>query len=193
MRKVIISLISVAAMATCLSSLAASDMASKHSGMYLLGQAGYSFGGDLMGKGINTGGMTGRVGAGYHFNQYFSIESGASYLPQISTQLGGTKLKTDNYAFDITALASYPMTSKLYAFAGGGAVYLLTDNRAIINNHDAGISVYHGSIRPKTTVGFGYKVTHRVALTVSYDHIFQMGHQFPGSFDSVMGGVSFSL
>ncbi len=102
-----------------------------YSGVYLEGLAGYDFRdwgkvADFTGISTSneTGGFSGGFDLGYQFNQYFSLEAGWLYLPQLKETLGNNTDKISNWAayggFKVQAPI---LVNRLYAFAKLAAAY----------------------------------------------------------------------
>lgn len=210
MKKVLLTAASAGALVLSLSAVAGGvshPAPSKGDGGYIFGQAGYGFDSSTqtLDGGITRNGFAGRVGGGYHVNKYFGLEAGFAYLPRLSSSqtvitsggqsISGT-VSSYNYAFDVMAMGTLPMTQQFFAFGGAGAAYVLTHNTGTATVSGQTVSVRSdtkGYVRPKVAAGLGYNVTPKVALTVEYDHIFQVGQKFPLSFNDVLAGVQYSF
>ena len=80
---------------------------------------------------VSNDGIAARVYVGYDFNYYFGIESGYTYLPQVSAS--GVQIqnrtaeevegKISNYTIDLLAKVMFPATDKFGVYVKGGGAY----------------------------------------------------------------------
>lgn len=154
---------------------------SSNSGIYLRGQLGYDFFsytnsvsqlGYSYFSSTNSGGIAGRVSAGYDFNKYFALESGYSLW-----SYDGIFSRSPLSIIDFMAKATLPI-NQFFVFAEGGGTY----------------SDVFG-FEPKLGAGVGYNFNSHIGVDVSYDHIFTPNHQWtnPSSLNTVMGGFTYKF
>ena len=169
MKKVVVSFVSAAALATVGMAAASNSMAASQqhfsntagnaAGVIISGNLGYGKV-DFRHSGIaskNLSGFAWNGSLGYQFNRYFALESGYTGFHQI--KVGTQKINT--YGVDLLAKGIYPISNQFNVFAKVGAMDLFSKR---LTNGVVGSKV--SRIVPEFGIGTGYNLTHNLALTV---------------------------
>lgn len=171
MKKVVVSFVSAAALATITvgmaagtNSMAASDQFSSNpAGIYIDGNLGY---GKFNAK--NSGipakelrGFTWSGDVGYQVNQYAAIEAGYTRFHDIKGTSYGVPGKATLYGIDLMAKGIMPINEQFNVFAKAGAMNLY------LKSSPSGMpSVKRTRVVPAFGLGTAYNVTQNVALTL---------------------------
>ena len=136
MKKVIVSLVSAAALATvgmaaASNSMAASDQSfssspSTSSGVYVNANLGYGKVNTQKPAGKNVGNtaFSWNGNLGYQFARYFAIETGYTMFPNVTSSFPGFNSKEKTYGIDLLAKGILPINSQFDVFAKAGAMYI---------------------------------------------------------------------
>ncbi len=213
MKKVILSVISVAALALSTAGMAApmnsmvasSDDMNNPAGFYITGNAGYgkadvkSF--TLMGAPIGSvsrkSGFTWNAGAGYRFDKYLAVEAGYMQLPEIKGSspavgfLPKFSYQVHPSAVYLVAKGIYPVNEKFDLFAKGGAAYVVK-SKVTVSAPGAGkvklgetASSSH-PIVPLVGLGADYYLNSNLAVTVQGLATIKAGG-FPTTYQGTVG------
>jgi len=149
--------------------------APSYAGIYVEGNAGYAvrnwlndpltvYGiarNSLSSHSNARGGFTGGVDVGYQFNQYFSVEAGWMYLPQVKGTVANTvTIKTTSGLAYAAGKGSLPIYENTYIFAKMGAAYVY--NR--ISNSGAHSRFW----KPMWAAGVQYYFNPNLSMNVQY-------------------------
>jgi len=122
-----------------------------------------AFGNPVVISGFSGTGFTARGFIGYDFNKFFGLEAGYTYLPKATDDFGDS---ITNYAIDILAKLSVPVTSGFSVHAKAGGAYLhsnLSNNSGLII--DDGSRSHFG---PAFGVGAQYEIIPNLAIGVDW-------------------------
>lgn len=96
-------------------------------GVYINANAGYGSWGINAPSDVDHSGFMFGANLGYQFNEYFAVEAGYMYLPEVkgtTTIFGNTfNVQIDNYAIVAALKAMYPFTPEWSIFAKLGTAY----------------------------------------------------------------------
>lgn len=190
-----------------MSSLAyASDPSQFPHGFYFTGQVTNSWANspglsytDLNYTGINANlnvkndmGIGGRLGMGFAFNRVLAIESGYSFMPDLTLIAKTTNLNPQVSAsgnvnmsdVDVLLRLMIPI-DKFFIYAKGGGAYVMlnTNNQVTLNiagNNIGSVVVpndltSYNSWLPEAVVGTGYAFNRHITVDASYGRIFGLG------------------
>lgn len=115
---------------------------------------------------VSPDGFAAQVFVGYDFNKYFGLQGGYAYLPKATSDAYG--FQATNYALDLLAKLSVPVTSgfSIYALAGGS--YLNSNvsvNSSLYSYGDSGNRSHFG---PAFGVGAAYEIVPNFAIGVDW-------------------------
>jgi opacity protein-like surface antigen len=145
---------------------------------------------------ISDSGFAGRAFLGYDFNQYFGVESGFIFLPDAKFSVDNidADAKIRNYAIDLLAKVSVPVTSgfKLYAKAGAG--YFNSKLSSSLPGEEGQTNSHVG---PAFGVGAGYEVVPNLTINLSWMRYSGHGKVFSDNYqpnpDVVLLGLSYKF
>lgn len=221
MKKLVVSMVSAAALATAgmaaaNNGMAASDQSfssgNNASGVFVSGDAGVGFVGlkksdfndpitNAAPTQFQTHGFAWAANLGYQFNKYLALEAGYMTFgkTKVNTTIGGIAAnETDSFGgFDAAAKVIAPISSQFNLFAKAGAVDM---------HDDADLSVVGRTIRahgstwvPMLGLGTSYNVSNNVALTVQDDYAFRTNYTHQGvktfmpAANDVLAGLSYKF
>lgn len=144
---------------------------------------------------VDDTGFAARVYAGFDFNRFFGFELGYAYLPKATDNFGNS---ISNYAFDLLAKLSIPVTRglSLHAKAGGG--YLHSSADVIVNPLTlATFTASTSHFGPAFGVGAAYEVIPNLAIGLDWLRYSGNGELFNGNYqpspDAVFLGLSYKF
>ncbi len=169
MKKVVVSIVSAAALATAsiamaggMTSMAASQPSA--AGAFVSGNLGYAKQDDAIKAPIvakDLRGFAWNVNAGYQFNEYLALETGYTRFSDVKAAAGASKTDAQLYGIDLLAKAIYPINDQFNVFAKAGAMNMYRKTSVASSP-----SVRQTRIVPEFGIGTGYNLTHNVALTL---------------------------
>lgn len=171
-----------------------SDVFPKNDSGFVVGlQGGYgNINGADDGFDVAQSGFAGRGYIGYDFNKYFALESGYTYLPDRKYSYIGYDFETyANYAVDLLAKGSIPVTDQFGVFGKLGTVLMgtKTDNE---NYYSKTTSISLG-----LGAGVEYKITPNIGVDASWTHYCGAGNEnntpYVPSADVFLLGVSYKF
>ncbi|MFZ2315653.1 MAG: outer membrane beta-barrel protein [Gammaproteobacteria bacterium] len=132
----------------------------------------------------DTGGVGGRIFAGYNFNEYIGLESGfttyANTTYNINSYFVQSQIKSKLTALDVVVKGYLPVADSgfdLYALAGGAVVYSKLDVsawNAYVSNYDSSTNTV---LRPKFGLGVSYSLPSTpIVASVEASRIFGQGN-----------------
>ena len=112
---------------------------------------------------VSSGGFAGQVYLGYDFSRYFGLQLGYVYLP---TAKDNFDLKATNYAVDLLAKLSVPVS-------GGFSIHALAGGSYLRSNVDADFAGYladnsRSHVGPAFGVGASYEFIPNLAIGVDW-------------------------
>ncbi len=111
---------------------------------------------------VKDTGFTARGFLGFDFNKYLGLEAGYTYLPKV-TVTGDDSSEIKNYAVDLLAKLSVPVTNVFSVYAKAGGSYL--DSKLEIEGTDSRTNSHIG---PAFGVGAAYEVVPNLAIDLSW-------------------------
>lgn len=221
MKKLVVSVVSAAAlvtagMAAANHSMAASDQSfssnNNAAGVYVNGSVGVGIV-DLKKSDFNDPitnaapsklsryGFAWAANLGYQFNKYLALEAGYMTFGKAkanTTILGTPATVTNNFGgFDAAVKGIVPVSSQFNLYAKAGAVDMHDDADLSVANAS---SRAHGSTWvPMIGVGTSYNLTHNVALTVEDNYTFRTNYKHAGNstfmpaLNNVLAGVTYKF
>ncbi len=182
MKKLVVGLVSAAALATLTAGMAAATNSmnanqssnNNAAGIYVSGNVGYGRV-DLKNSDFSSSELSGfawNVGAGYQFNSYFALEMNYNdyTTPSESANYFGIpeNLKLQTYSMDLLMKGIYPINDQFNVFAKAGAAYMNYEGIDSVSYDGLSQSVSSTTTRivPEFGIGAGYNVTQNVALTI---------------------------
>ncbi len=182
MKKVVVSLVSAAALATITAGMAAptkstvassdnqSFFAGKDAGVYVSGNIGYGY---VNNKNIlprkNRHGFAYSADLGYQFNPYLALELG--YLHVNSFKVANTHFSTA--AIDLVAKGIYPINEQFNVFGKAGVARMEDDSSTTSNNVTVK-TTYHKYV-PVIGAGVSYNVNDNVSVSLQDVYTFESG------------------
>jgi len=145
---------------------------------------------------VNDTGFAARGYIGYDVNQFFGFESGYTYLPK--TTVDGQSGNVKNYAIDLLAKLSIPVSSVLNIYAKAGEGYL----NSRFSGGGAGYAndQTNTHIGPVFGVGAAYEIIPNLAIDVSWMRYSGQGNiangsdfEYQPSPDALLLGVSYKF
>lgn len=139
---------------------------------------------------FDSSGFAARLYAGWDFNRFFGLELGYAMLPSADSNFGES---ISNYAIDLLAKLSIPVTRgfSIHAKAGGGYFASSADNE--FNN----ISVGSSHFGPAFGVGADYELIPNLAIGLDWMRYSGQGEVFGGDYqpspDAVFLGLSYKF
>ena len=137
-------------------------------------------------------GFAARVFAGYDMNQFLGLETGYTFLPRTTGTaplLGNYSVR--NYAVDLLAKLSVPVSNVFNIYAKAGAAYF--NSRVSI---DSVGTQNQSHIGPAFGVGAAYEVIPNLAIDLSWMRFSgdnALTHNYQPNPDMVLLGVSYKL
>lgn len=167
-------------------------------GLYVSGQVGYA---DThmksrlvsgAGLGLDNDGLAGRLALGYKITPKLALEVGYLQLSDanISIQREGSTFSNEQYAIDLAAKGTLPITNNVNLYGKLGVAYLTTKldaNTKFDNN------ISKRMFAPEVAVGMGYDITPNVTVDTSLTHIQTLGTHRPGNIDFLAVGVGYNF
>ncbi|OGT33968.1 MAG: hypothetical protein A3C44_07915 [Gammaproteobacteria bacterium RIFCSPHIGHO2_02_FULL_39_13] len=199
MKKLVVSIVSAAALAT--SGMAAaggstvaydhhSDSNSNPAGIYVAGDLGYgtvnAVNSDypVQPTSIKTGGFAWDANAGYQFNRYLAIEAGYISFGQAKANYGTTGTLTSALAgFDADVKGILPISNQFDLFAKAGAV----DMHESLSGEPQANKANGSAWTPMFGLGTSYNVNHNVALNLQ--DIYALKTSYSKTINGVSGTV----
>lgn len=166
---------------------------------FVLGvQGGYA---DTHWDNLNVNGLTfsgtgfaARVYGGYDINRFFGMELGWTYLPTASDNFGDD---ITNYAVDLLAKLSLPVSNGFSIHAKAGGSYLVSNADSSIAALVGTTSVGGSHFGPAFGVGAAYEVIPNLAIGLDWMRYSGNGQVFSGSYqpspDAVFLGLSYKF
>lgn len=181
-------------------------------GLYITGQAGYA---DTHMKNkislepvpglkrMPNGGLAGRVGIGYQFNQNLAVELGYLQLSKLKTTTpggegfaAGTETLKQN-AIDVAAKGILPITDKFNVYGKLGVAYLTSTITSHFEGVKANQNEFFGIAKhkwaPEAGLGITYNVTNNMFVDTSWTHIQPLGKNRPNNVDFAAVGIGYSF
>ena len=176
----VIATIACAASGMSAASLAATSMSNNNTSGFVVGvQGGYgdTHWSDLRnGSDVKDTGFAARGFIGFDLNQYFGIESGYTYLPKTTLKgVPSSELEIKNYAIDLLAKLSIPVTPVFSLYAKAGGSYL--NSKLEVSGLGSSTETHIG---PAFGVGAAYEVVPNLAIDLSWMR-FSGGNAFKDS------------
>ncbi len=141
---------------------------------------------------FSDGGFAGRAYLGYDINKFFGFEGGFTYLPKATSDFG----HITNYAFDILAKLSLPVTGgfSIHAKAGGGFFHSSVDDDIV---EVVGGSTSRSHFGPVFGVGAAYEIIPNLAIGLDWERYSGNGKISSSSYqpspDVVFLGLSYKF
>lgn len=146
---------------------------------------------------VKDTGFSARGFVGYDINKMFGVETGYTYFPK-TTISGVQNFDIKNYAVDLLAKLSVPVTNVFSVYAKAGGSYL--DAKADSTVAGVSNSSSHSHIGPAFGVGAAYEVVPNLAVDLSWMRYSGQGHTvqdnqmvYQSSPDAVFLGVSYKF
>ncbi|MEN9916648.1 MAG: hypothetical protein RLY40_580 [Pseudomonadota bacterium] len=167
-------------------------------GFYVSGQAGYA---DThmksqlksgSGIGLNNDGLSGRVALGYKITPKVAVEVGYLQLPEAKVTIRSENKTYSNqqYAIDIAAKGTLPITNNVNVYGKLGVAYLTTQLDANTKLDD---DISKRKFAPEVAIGMSYDITPSVTVDTSLTHIQTLGSRRPGNIDFLAVGVGYNF
>lgn len=196
MKKVLVGLVSAAALASVTVGMAAATNSmnassgnsffnNSASGIFISGNLGYGsvtaensdYG--LTPTSLNHDGLAWNVNLGYQFNPYFAVEVGYIAMPDVTANFAANianKATLDGFAIDAKGIL--PINQKVDLFAKAGAIDMSQKQTVSVSGATAD-TVSGSAWTPELGLGADYNVTKNVAITLQ--DIYTMGAQYNGT------------
>ncbi|PIZ03777.1 MAG: hypothetical protein COY58_07575 [Gammaproteobacteria bacterium CG_4_10_14_0_8_um_filter_38_16] len=212
MKKLIVSFVSAAALATVGMAAAGGSTAAydnnsasnnNAAGIFVSGALGYGYVGykksDFFGAPtkLDRSGLAWNANVGYQFNQYVAVEGGYSQFGQGKASFpGGETYKTTLRGFGADVKGILPINDQFNVFAKAGAV----DMHENTDQSGATIGKLTGSAwTPMLGLGTSYNINHNVALTLQDVYTFRTNFTKSGAkvnipyTNDILAGVSYKF
>lgn len=195
MKKVVVSLVSAAALATITAGMAAatpSTVASQDffnndaAGVYVSGNLGYGHYNDKNVVAKDRRGFTWNANLGYQFNQYLAVEGGYIHFNGIKVQQAGSATNANLYGLDLVVKGILPINDQFNVFAKVGAMRL--DGKLSSTTAQSAKS----KIVPVFGVGAAYNINKQVAVDVQGLYTTAAKNSFRQT-ATVLAGVSYKF
>lgn len=201
MKKVVVSLVSAAALATITAGMAATTKSTvatssdnffnnSASGVYVSGNLGYGFYNEKKGNYVNKKdrhSLAWNVNVGYQLNPYFAVEAGYIDFANIKVSQNGNAVKAKLSGVDLLAKGIMPINDQFGVFAKAGMVRL--DGK--LYNASATEKAKHHVV-PALGLGVSYNLNKQVALNVQDLYTMAVKNSFRQT-NTVMAGVSYKF
>ncbi|MES2997784.1 MAG: outer membrane beta-barrel protein [Pseudomonadota bacterium] len=176
-------------------------------GAYITGQLGYAnthlnTEDKLKGSGLVNNGLAGRLAIGYQFTPNWAVELGYLKLRSTKTDIPPgptpfTSFHFSQYAIDVAAKATLPLSNQFNAYGKVGVAYLTSTIQSKGDNGEAHLTAesHDRKWAPEAAVGVSYDITPNVSVDTSWTHIQQLGNDRdrPGNIDFVAVGVGYNF
>lgn len=136
---------------------------------------------------LANSGLAGRLALGYKITPALAIETGYLQLSDGNYSQGKETFSNQQYAFDIAAKGSLPITTNVNIYGKLGVAYLTTKLDPKLDD------VSKRKFAPEVAVGMGYDITPNVTVDTSLTHIQTLGSKRPGNIDFLAVGVSYNF
>ena len=190
MKKVVVSLVSAAALAMISAGMAGGTestvASSSNAGFYVGGNLGYGHYNDKQVAKSDRNGFAYGVDLGYQFNPYFALEGGYLKFGNQKVKSGSSTVDADLYALDLLAKGIYPVTDQFDVFGKAGIARL--DGKVSSSTS----ATKKDKVVPMLGVGVDYNVNEQVAVDV--EGLYTMGAK--NSFRqtaTVLAGISYKF
>lgn len=211
MKKVVVMLVSAAALATvgmaaASNSMAASDQSSSSnaSGIFISGNLGYSDQGykksDFVStpSKLDTTGFAWNANAGYQFNQYVAVEGGYTRFADTKATFTGLGTNTISlYGLGMDVKGILPVSSQFDLFAKVGAMRL--SEKQTVQEGSATAKLTGNAWTPTLGLGTAFNVNSNVALTLQDAYTFKTDFKKSGvkvnmpATNAILAGVSYKF